>query len=116
MAVRLIEPQLTKLSALEAEQVFDAVQSRIAQADDYSIRPAGLVALTKAKPALQRKLFTFLRDIPPAKVHGWVTTGFETVFIDPNIKAELAATIAKWVQGGVSPKLVAAVKMANKKK
>jgi hypothetical protein len=116
MAVRSIEPQLSKLSPLEAEQVFDAVQTRIAQADDYSTRPAGLVALTKAKPALQRKLFTFLRDIPPAKVHGWVTTGFEKVFTDQTIKAELTATIDKWVAGGQSPKLSAAVKMANKKR
>ena len=102
MAVRLIEPQLSKLSPLEAEQVFDAVQSRIAQGDDYSTRPSGLIALTKAKPALQRKLFTFLRDIPPAKVHGWVTTGFDKAFIDPGIKAEFAATIEKWVEGGQS--------------
>jgi hypothetical protein len=71
--------------------------------------------LTKAKPALQRKLFTFLRDIPPAKVHGWVTTGFDKAFIDPGIKAEFAATIEKWVEGGQSPKLAAAVKMAKKK-
>lgn len=115
MAVRLIEPQLAKLSPLETEQVFDAVQNRITQADDYATRPAGLIALTKAKPALQRKLFTFLRDIPPAKVHGWVTTGFEKVFIDAAIKAEFAATIDKWVQGRQSPKVAAAVKMAKKK-
>ncbi len=116
MAVKLIEPQLSKLSPLEAEQVFDAVQIRIVQADEYSTRPAGLVALTKAKPALQRKLFTFLRDIPPAKVHGWVTTGFEKVFTDQAIKTEFSATIDKWVQGGQSAKLAAAVKMANKKR
>jgi hypothetical protein len=116
LAVRGVEPQLPKLSALEAEQVFDAVQSRIIQNDDYSTRPAGLVALTKAKPALQRKLFTFLRDIPPPKVHGWVTTGFDKVIVDPTIKAEFEATIQKWVQGGQSPKLAAAVKMTSKKK
>jgi hypothetical protein len=115
MAVRLIEPQLSKLTPLEAEQVFDAVQSRITQTDDYSTRPAGLIALTRAKPTLQRKLFTFLRDIPPPKVHGWVTTGFEKVFTDSVVKTEYAATIEKWVQGGQSPKLTAAARMTKKK-
>jgi len=115
MAVKLVEPQLSKLTSLEAEQVFDAVQTRIVQADDYSTRPAGLVALTKAKPALQRKLFTFLRDIPPAKVPGWVTTGFDRIFIDPAVKAEWSATIDKWVEGGQSTKLTAAAKIKKNK-
>jgi predicted KAP-like P-loop ATPase len=114
LAVKSIEPQLSKLTPLEAEQVFDAVQSRITQADDYSIRPAGLIALTRAKPTLQRKLFMFLRDIPPPKVHGWVTTGFDNVFTDAAVKAEFATTIEKWAQGGQSPKLSAAVKAKRK--
>jgi hypothetical protein len=115
LAVKSVETQLPKLNALEAEQVFDAVQSRILQADDFSTRPVGLIALAKSRPSLQRRLLAFLRDIPASKVPGWVMTGFERVFIDQAVKDEFAATIAKWIEGGQSKQLNAAAKMASTK-
>jgi hypothetical protein len=114
LAVKSVEPQLQKLTALEAEQVFDAVQNRIVQADDFSNRPVGLVALAKSHPTLQRRLLAFLKDIPPAKVPGWVMTGFEKVFTDQTIKQEFATAIAAWVEGGESKQLKAAAQMAAK--
>lgn len=115
LAVRSVEPQLSKLTQLEAEQVFDATQLRIVQADDYSLRPFGLIALTKVHPTLQTRLLEFLKGIPAAKVPGWVTTGFEKVFVDTSIKAELTATIQRWVEKGESKQLKAAAQMVSKR-
>jgi len=113
LAVKSVESQLTKLTPLEAEQVFEAVQNRITQADDFSARPVGLIAMAKSIPTLQRRLFNFLRDIPPSKVPGWVMTGFDNVFTDQSVKDDFAATIEKWVEGGQSRQLLAAAKMAK---
>ncbi|MGA3266507.1 MAG: Qat anti-phage system ATPase QatA [Verrucomicrobiota bacterium] len=115
LAVKSVETQLPKLNALEAEQVFEAVQNRILQADDFSTRPVGLIALAKSRPSLQRRLLAFIRDIPPSKVPGWVMTGFEKVFTDQTVKAEFATTITNWIEGGQSKQLNAAAKMASPK-
>lgn len=113
LAVKSVEPQLQKLTALEAEQVFDAVQNRIVQADDFSSRPVGLIALAKSHPILQRRLLAFLKEIPAAKVPGWVMTGFEKVFSDAAVKSEWEATLKNWVERGESKQLKAAAQMAK---
>jgi hypothetical protein len=114
LAVKSVEPQLQKLTSLEAEQVFDAVQNRIVQAEDFSNRPFGLIALAKSRPALQGRLLAFIKDIPPAKWPRWVMTGFENVFTDQNVKQEFSATVAAWLSRDEGKHLKAAAQMVAK--
>ena len=115
LAVKSVEGQLTKLGILDAEQVFDAVQSRIVQGDDFSARPHGLVALAKAHVPLQRRLLDFIKAIPAAKFPGWVATGFEKVFTDNAVKEEYNQTCVQHEQGGESKQFNAARQMGASK-
>ena len=116
LAVKNVQSQLSKLALLEAEQVFDAVQNRIVQTDDYSQRPYGLIALVTAHASLQSKLLDFLRGIPPSRVPKWVMTGFDTVFTDPKLQAIWENTRDGWVTSGESRNLKAASEMVKPKR
>jgi predicted KAP-like P-loop ATPase len=88
LAIRGAEAEIGRLSGTEAEQVFDALRDRILQSDNLETAPngaAGLAALVRLQPALQRRLLSFVRALPLAKVGAWAATGWSRCFTDANI-------------------------------
>lgn len=117
LAVKSVESQLSKLTQGEAGQVFTAIQSKMMQAEEFKEHRHGLIALAKAHPQLQKKLLTFIGEIPIAKLGGWAATGFNTVFTDPILKTEYEAHRKKWGEQDENPELRAAVRtFSNKQK
>ena len=101
LAIRGAEAEMDRLSGTEAEQVFDALRDRILQSDNLSTAPhgaAGLAALVRLQPALQRRLLRFVRDLPLAKVGAWAATGWSRCFTDANIEVEFTQQVRAWSQ------------------
>jgi predicted KAP-like P-loop ATPase len=99
LVVRQSSTELAKLTGTEPEQVFDALRARIADQDKYNTEPQGvqgLIALVAAHPALQRRLLTFVNELPFAKMGAWGATSWGECFTDPALSAEFAATLKSW--------------------
>jgi hypothetical protein len=101
LAIRGAEAEMNRLSGTEAEQVFDAIRDRILQSDNLSTAPkgvAGLAALVRCQSALQRRLLSFVRDLPLANVGAWPPTSWASCFTDTNIAAEFEQRLRAWSQ------------------
>jgi hypothetical protein len=99
LVVRQSSADLAKLTGTDPEQVFDALRARIADHDKYNTEPPGvqgLIALVAAHPALQRRLLTFVNELPVAKLGAWGATSWGECFTDPALSAEFAATLKTW--------------------
>jgi hypothetical protein len=116
LAVKTVEQKLPKLDLVEAEQVFDAVQSKIMQTEEFKDRPHGLIALAKAHPRLQNKLLAFISAIPIAKLAVWAVTGFDNVFTETGTKSEYILLRGKWAEQAENSALKAAAQQFGKKK
>src|SRR5581483_10712820 len=96
LAVKSVETELRKLNPTEGEQVFDAVQYKFFESEDFANKPHGLIALTRIHPAFQSKLLNVIKEIPTQKLGTWATVGFDTAFSDPNVRAEYIALRKTW--------------------
>jgi predicted KAP-like P-loop ATPase len=115
LAVKSVELELPKLTPTDAEQVFDAVQHKFFETEDFSNKPHGLIALTKAHPGFQPKLLNLIREIPTPKLGVWATAGFDTVFSNPIVNAEYIALRKTWELQAENKSLQAAAKAATRK-
>jgi predicted KAP-like P-loop ATPase len=99
LVVRQSSSELAKLTGTDPEQVFDALRGRIADNDKYNSEPSGvqgLIALVAAHPALQRRLLTFVNELPVAKLGAWGATSWSGCFTDPALITEFSATLKTW--------------------
>jgi hypothetical protein len=115
LAVKSVELELQKLTPPEAEQVFDVVQYKFFEAEDFTNRPHGLIALAKAHPGFQAKLLNVIKQIPTQKLGAWATVGFNAVFPDSTINAEYVALRKSWELQADNKALQAAAKAATRK-
>jgi predicted KAP-like P-loop ATPase len=111
LTVRGMAGEVGKLTGPEAEQVFDALQAMIHATEDLSKEPKGaqgLILLVEHHGNLQRKLLTFLSDLPTAKLGVWVASHFTNVLSDPVVAAELKKLLERWASQTENGKLKAA--------
>lgn len=119
MAARSAEGEVGRLNDAEAEQVFDALQSRILSADKLTSAPAGvpgLALLARLRPALQRRLLGFLQGLPVDTVGGWAVTSWGGAFVEPGIVSEFASLQQTWATSATSAGLKAAAVASSKLK
>lgn len=96
-----VSAELDKLSGPEPEELFDAVRSRILQGDSFKSKPKGvdgLVRLVETRPALQRRLLEFVRELPADKVGGWPASSLNTCFTDAGLAAEFRTVLESWAE------------------
>ncbi|HFP9376526.1 TPA: Qat anti-phage system ATPase QatA [Raoultella ornithinolytica] len=100
MAVAGLKVPLEKLSAPEADEVFEALCVRILQEDSFVKAPAGidgLLFLVKCLPRTQNKLIDFIRRIQIPKKGGSWMTGFSQCFVDASYEMEFRSILQEWV-------------------
>lgn len=117
MAARSAEPEVGRLTEPEAEQVFDALQARILSSEKLVTAPAGvagLALLARLRAPLQRRLLSFLQDLPTEKVGGWAATSWGGAFVEPGLAAEFAALQQVWATTAGNAGLKAAAAAAAK--
>jgi hypothetical protein len=93
-------PEIRKLTGTEPEQVFDVLRARILQAGEYHKKPDGtdgLVALVKEHPSLQRRLLSFIRDLPVDTIGSWAPTAWGSCLRDSEL-AEFNEIVRGWAQ------------------
>jgi hypothetical protein len=111
LSVRGLSGEVAKLSGGEAEQVFDALRSIIMSIEDLAREPKGLhglLVLVEHHAGLQRKLLTFLAELPTARIGAWATSNFSNVLIDPAIAGEFKTLLQAWSAQTDNTKLKAA--------
>jgi hypothetical protein len=103
MAVSGAAQEVEKLTSPDPEEVFEAVRGRILQEDDFRKKPKGvegLVLMVKKHPALQRRLLTFIRELPTDKSGAWAASSWGSCFSDPGMVAEYRAILNGWSELG----------------
>jgi predicted KAP-like P-loop ATPase len=119
MAARSAEGEVARLNDAEAEQVFDALQSRVLSAEKLTSAPAGvpgLAFLARLRPPLQRRLLSFLQGLPVDSVGGWAVTSWGGAFVEPGIVSEFASLQQTWATSATSAGLKAAAVASSKLK
>ena len=115
MAARSADPDLGRITDTEAEQVFDALQTRILSSDKLAAAPPGVHGLARlviARPSLQRRLLVFLRGLPTDAAGGWAVTSWTGAFSDTLVAAEFETLRAGWATAATNKGLKAAAEAA----
>lgn len=99
LQVRHASAEIQRLPGPEAEQLFDALRSRVAGADDLGEQPPGaqgLALICQHHPVLQPSLVAFLRSLPVSKLGPWAVTGWSTAFSQDGPQTEFGGLVAEW--------------------
>ena len=97
--VQRMEPELQRLVAAEAAQVFEALRSRVMGGDDFETEPsgvAGMTVLVKAQPALQNALLDFIESLPTDRCGAWVASGWQGAIVDQAALARFNRLLETW--------------------
>jgi hypothetical protein len=111
LTVRGLAAEVGKLTGAEAEQVFDALRSMILTVEDLAREPKGmhgLILLVEHHSGLQRRLLTFLTELPTGRIGVWATSNFTNVMTDPAVAGEFKALLQAWAAQTDNTKLKAA--------
>jgi hypothetical protein len=101
-AVNAVEPELRRLAAPEAAQVFELLRGRIIGGDSFESAPAGiegLKVLVRAHPALQDVLMDLLETLPAARLGPWACTGWDAVLKDASAQ-RFDRLLGRWESDG----------------
>lgn len=112
LVVQGLETDLKRLAVPEAEQIFEAVRSRIVSGGSFDTEPAGaagLAVLVKAHPTLQGNLLDFLDALPRDRLGPWVCSGWEGVLKDAEATQHFNRILQAWGKDGNSMLKTAAV-------
>lgn len=111
--------EIAKLPSGDAEQVFNAVVTRIRSTTDLSQKPPGvdgLVELCKVQKSLQRPTVSLLSSLPVEKLGAWVVSGWGDAFSQPEARSEFDALLEKWAEQDGNRGLKTAASLPKKKK
>lgn len=98
-----LDPDIKRLPPSEAAQVFEALRGRIVGGDEFATEPpgaAGLAALVKAHPTLQRDLVDFLDALPRKQLGPWACSGWEGALKDADAIQRFNDLLQVWSKEG----------------
>jgi predicted KAP-like P-loop ATPase len=108
LALKGVEVQIANLNAVETEQVFDALRTRIVQSDDLQERPAGfdgLLLIAKSRPEFQLKVVGLLESLAVRKLGAWVLTGLSQSLTDAKARTQHQEWVKKLAEQNENPSL-----------
>ena len=113
-------PELKKLAAPEAAQIFEEVRTRIMGKAIFDTQPSGvdgLIVLITAHSALESNLLDFLEALPIDHLGPWVVSGWGSVIKDPTTITRFETLLSKWaaVSGNAALKTAAASTLSTRK-
>lgn len=117
LSVQALESELKQLAQPEAEQLFEAVRTKIMSGDAFGTQPLGIdgmVVLVKAQPSLQGRLLDFLHALPSERCGPWVLAGWQGVFRDAEAVGRFDRLLDGWSKVTNNPMLKVAAEGATK--
>lgn len=99
LQVSQAEPETSRLSTGDAEQVFDALKAKVTVAEDLGEQPPGvlgLAAVIKHHAFLQPSFVALMRSLPTAKLGPWAVSGWARALTDDTAKSEFQTLLAEW--------------------
>jgi predicted KAP-like P-loop ATPase len=119
MAIRQVDPDISHLGLSESEQIFDILKERILSAENLATAPAGVAGialLVKKHVPLQRRLLSFLRDIPTNTAGAWAATSWAGCFSEATFITEFNTILDTWGTSTTNSSLKAASRAARQMK
>ncbi|MDD2732644.1 MAG: P-loop NTPase fold protein [Desulfuromonadaceae bacterium] len=117
ISVQSLESELKQLAQPEAEQLFEAIRTKIMSGDTFDIQPPGIdgmVVLVKAQPSLQSKLLDFIHALPSERCGPWIVGGWQSVLKDAEVVVRFNRLLDGWSKITNRPMLKAAAEAAIK--
>lgn len=111
LQVSQAESETSRLSASDAEQVFDALKAKVTVAEDLGEQPPGvlgLAAVIKHHVFLQPSFVALMRSLPAAKLGPWAVSGWARALTDDTAKLEFQTLLAEWAGQSENKKLQSA--------
>jgi hypothetical protein len=99
LTVKSVVPELPKLNASDAQQLFDVLRERVRTATSLSKEPTGfkgIVALVRARPELQSTFAEMLRELPVDQIGAWAAAGSAEAFTEDAAKQAFKALLQQW--------------------
>lgn len=115
LVARSATADVKRLTGPEAEQTFDAIRGRVLQEDSFGSEPKGvqgIVLLVETHAGLQRKLLTFIKELPVAKLGAWAATSWGTCFAESTLRKEFESILQAWSKQTDNKMLQASAKLA----
>lgn len=117
ISVQVLESELKQLAQPEAEQLFEAVRTKVMSGDSFGTQPPGvdgMIVLVKAQPSLQGRLVDFLEAIPAERCGPWVLAGWKGAFKDVDAMERFDRLVDSWSKVAKDPMLKVAAESAIK--
>lgn len=112
LQVRQATAEVMRLSATEAEQVFDALRAKVTVLENLSEQPPGvqgLAAICQHHEFLQPSLIALLKGLPVGKLGPWIVSGWASALTTEPAKRDFRTLLLEWAaQGDNKPLCVAA--------
>lgn len=111
LSVQVLESELKQLAQPEAEQLFEAIRTKIMSGAVFDTQPPGvdgMIVLVRAQPSLQGRLLDFLQALPVDRCGPWVLAGWQGIFKDLDKQTRLDLLIEGWSKVTNNPMLKAA--------
>lgn len=99
LQVRQAATEVARLPATEAEQLFDALRSKVTVVEDLGEQPPGaqgLAVICQHHTFLQPSLIAFLKSLPVSKLGPWVVGGWASALTTDEAKGEFTALLSEW--------------------
>ncbi|MCG8060576.1 MAG: KAP family NTPase, partial [Candidatus Thiodiazotropha endolucinida] len=113
LQVRQAAAEVARLPATDAEQLFDALRSKVTVVEDLSEQPPGaqgLSVICQHHAFLQPSLVAFLRALPVSKVGPWAVSGWAGALTSDEAKGEFEVLVSEWAMQDDNKPLQAAAK------
>lgn len=113
LQIRQAAAEVGRLSAGEAEQLFDALRAKVTVIEDLSEQPSGvrgIAEICQHHTFLQLSLVALLKGLPTSKLGPWVATGWRNAFTTDEAKRDFEALLKVWSEQDENKPLKSAAK------
>lgn len=115
LQVRQALSRVAHLPGTDAEQLFDALRSKVTVTENFGEQPAGvqgLAAICQHHAFLVPSLMAFFKGLPVSKIGPWVVSGWTNALTTDDAKEEFHTLLSEWAKQDDNKPLQAAAKGA----
>ena len=111
LQIRQAAGEVRHLTTAEAEQLFDAIRSKVTVVEDLSEQPSGIPGLAEIcqhHAFLQAPLVALLKNLPSSKLGPWAAVGWQSALTTGEAKRNFDSLLKEWSEQDENKPLKAA--------